>query len=108
MIGGAGLRVDEANHNAELGYWIAVPHWGHGYATEAARAMVGYGFEQLGLNRIFASHFGHNPASGRVLQKVGMRHEGCQRQHIRKWDQLVDLELYGMLRAEWKAGEYNG
>jgi len=66
------------------------------------------GFGHLRLNRIFATHFGHNPASGRVLQKLGMRYEGCQRAHYRKFDQFADSELYGILRSEWPAGEYNG
>lgn len=100
QIGGVGLRLDPAHLHAELGYWIGVPYWGNGYATEAAREMVRYGFEDLGLHRIYASHFAHNPASGRVLRKLGMRYEGCQRAHLRKWDQFVDSELYGILRQE--------
>ena len=105
QIGGVGLRVDDQHQNAELGYWLGVSFWGQGYATEAARELLRYGFEDLRLHRIFASHFGHNPASGRVLRKLGMRHEGCQRQHLRKWDQFVDSELYGMLRQEWENRE---
>jgi len=105
MIGGIGLRPFEPHQHAELGYWLGVPYWGKGFATEAAREMLRYGFETLRLHRIFATHFIHNPASGRILMKLGMRHEGCQRQHIRKWDQFVDLELYGLLRQEWKSGE---
>jgi RimJ/RimL family protein N-acetyltransferase len=101
LIGGVGLRFAFDHQHAELGYWIGVPYWGNGYATEAARAMLGYGFETLKLHRIFASYFKPNAASGRILVKLGMRHEGCQREHIRKWDQFVDLELYGMLRREW-------
>lgn len=108
LIGGIGLNIDERNQQAELGYWIGVPYWRQGYATEAAQAMLRYGFEELRLNRIFASHFQQNPASGRVLAKLGMRHEGCQRQHVRKWNQFVDLELYGILRQEWRSDEYNG
>jgi RimJ/RimL family protein N-acetyltransferase len=104
LCGGIGLRLDSANHHAELGYWIGVPYWGHGYATEAARAVVRQGFETLELNRIYAFHFRQNPRSGRVLQKIGMRHEGCQRGHVFKCGQFVDLELYGLLRSEWKAG----
>ena len=105
QIGGIGLTVDEQHQHAELGYWLGVPYWGKGYATEAAREMVRYGFEDLQLNRIFASHFDHNPASGRILTKIGMRHEGCQRQQYRKWDQFVNSELYGILRQEWEAHE---
>lgn len=105
QIGGIGLRVDQQHQHAELGYWLGLPYWAQGYATEAAREMLRYGFEDLGLHRIFASHFKHNAASGHVLTKVGMRHEGCQREHLRKWDQFVDSELYGILRWEWKAVE---
>jgi len=107
QIGGIGLTVDQQHLHAELGYWLGAPYWGKGSATEAAREMLRYGFEDLGLHRIYASHFKHNPASGRVLVKLGMRHEGCQREHLRKWDRFVDSELYGLLRQEWKPGEYN-
>jgi len=105
QIGGIGLTVDEQHQHAELGYWLGVAYWGQGYATEAAREMLRYGFEDLRLHRIFASHFKHNPASGRVLRKVGMRYEGCQREHVLKWDQFIDSELYGILRREWENHE---
>jgi RimJ/RimL family protein N-acetyltransferase len=105
QIGGIGLTVDRQHQHAELGYWLGTPYWGKGYATEAAREMLRYGFEDLGLHRIFASHFKHNPASGRILVKLGMRYEGCQREHLRKWDRFVDSELYGILRQEWHTGE---
>jgi ribosomal-protein-alanine N-acetyltransferase len=105
QIGGMGLRLDPPHQHGEIGYWLGVAYWGEGYATEAAREMMRYGFEELALHRIYASHFGHNPASGRILRKLGMRYEGCQRQHLRKWDRYVDSELYGILREEWKASE---
>jgi len=105
QIGGIGLTVDEQHRHAELGYWLGVAFWRQGYAYEAAREMLRYGFEELRLNRIFASHFKHNPASGYVLKKLGMRHEGCQREHYRKWEQFVDSELYGILRQEWRPNE---
>jgi [ribosomal protein S5]-alanine N-acetyltransferase len=105
QIGGIGLSIDQPHQHAELGYWLGVPYWGLGYATEAAQEMLRYGFENLRLHRIFASHFKHNPASGRILVKLGMRYEGCQREHLRKWDQFVDSELYGILRQEWQISE---
>ena len=103
QIGGIGLRTEQQHQHAELGYWLGAAYWGKGYATEAARAMVRYGFEDLRLHRIFASHFKHNPASGKILLKLGMKHEGCQREHLHKWNEFVDSELYGMLRREWEA-----
>lgn len=101
LIGGVGLRLNLLHKNAELGYWIGVPYWGKGYATEAAQEMVRHGFEDMGLHRIFASHFKGNFGSGRVLAKLGMRREGCQREHVQKWGQFIDSELYGILRSEW-------
>jgi [ribosomal protein S5]-alanine N-acetyltransferase len=86
---------------AEIGYWIGVPFWGRGYASEAAAAVVRYGFEERGLRRVFAMHFGRNPASGRVLQNAGMQYEGTLRQHLKKWDEYVDLVCYGILREEY-------
>lgn len=88
---------------AELGYWIGLPYWGRGYATEAAREIVRYGFEQCGLQRVFAGHYTRNPASGRVLQKIGMQHEGTQRRHVLKWGEYLDMALYGILREEWES-----
>ena len=79
QIGGVGLRVEDPHQHAELGYWLGVPYWRQGYATEAACEMLRYGFVELGLHRIFASHFRHNPASGRILVKLGMRYEGAIR-----------------------------
>ncbi len=101
LVGAVGLHPDLAHKRAELGYWIGVPYWGNGYATEAARAVVAYGFGELDLNRIYASHFEGNNASAGVLRKIGMRHEGCQRGHILKWGRFLDSQLYGMLRSEW-------
>ena len=73
LIGSAGLarRGDEV----ELGYWIARSHWGQGYATEAVRAVLRLAVA-LGHRRLIASHFADNPASGRVLAKVGFRRTG--------------------------------
>ncbi len=100
LCGGIGLHPDEQHRRAELGYWIGVPYWGKRYATEAAQALVRYGFEQLKLQRIFAMHFKDNLGSGEVLRKIGMTHEGCMRQHILKWGKFFDVELYGILREE--------
>jgi RimJ/RimL family protein N-acetyltransferase len=105
LCGAVGLRIADAHGHAELGYWIGVPFWGKGYATEAAAAAVAFGFETLHLNRIFAHHFAGNTGSQRVLEKIGMRHEGRFRQHIRKWDRFIDIENYGMLASEFRGGK---
>lgn len=101
LMGAIGLTGFGGEHDhAELGYWIGKPYWGQGYATEAARAIVDYGFDRLGLNRILARHLTRNPASGRVMQKIGMAYEGCMRQHVKKWGHYEDVAFYGMLRHE--------
>lgn len=101
LCGAIGLGIDAENNHAELGYWIGKPYWGQGYCTEAARAVVGYGFDAIGLHRIHATHFSHNPASGRVMQKIGMSYEGCRRQYTRKWGKFEDILQYGILRSDW-------
>ena len=71
FIGTVGLTPDPHKRSAELGYWIARSHWGIGIATEAARAVVDHGFQVLGFDFLTSGHFVDNPASGRVLGKLG-------------------------------------
>jgi ribosomal-protein-alanine N-acetyltransferase len=101
-IGAISLVRAPGHDRAEMGYWVGVPYWGCGYCTEAAWAIVGYGFEQMGLHRVCALHFAHNPASGRVMQKLGMTCEGILREHLKKGDRYIDLVTYGLLRSEWE------
>jgi RimJ/RimL family protein N-acetyltransferase len=96
-----GLRVDTSQSRGELGYWIGKSYWGAGYATEAAAAVIEHGFTTLGLNRIHAHHMRRNPASGRVLQKLGMLYEGSLRQHFQRDGRFEDMECYGILRSEY-------
>lgn len=105
LIGAIGLMGLSPEHlHAELGYWVGRPWWGQGYCTEAARALLRWAFETLGLHRVHAQHFRRNPASGRVMQKLGMRREGTLREHVRKWGVFEDLEVYGLLRGELQEG----
>ncbi|HKW17906.1 MAG TPA: GNAT family protein [Terriglobales bacterium] len=101
LIGGIGLHPQMENRRAELGYWVGVPFWGNGYATEAAREVIRYGFEDLKLNRIFAGHFEGNPASRSVLLKLGMQYEGCARQSAVKSGKSIDVHVYAILREEY-------
>ena len=102
LIGAIGLAIHPANESAELGYWIGRPFWNNRYASEAAQAVVDFGFQALALRRIYARHFRRNPASGRVMQKLGMHREGCLRQALKKGDRFEDLVLYAILRKEWE------
>ncbi|MGE3618166.1 MAG: GNAT family N-acetyltransferase [Gemmatimonadales bacterium] len=107
LVGVTGLRIEADRVVAELGYWIGVPWWGRGFASEAAGAMIGFGFRELGLDRIIAHHLVRNPASGRVMEKNGMVREGIRRDFpIRGRNE--DLFLYGLLRADWEAAQAQG
>lgn len=103
LIGAVSLAGMVSGHQAELGYWIGCDYWNQGYCTEAGEAVLRCGFTMLGLARIHSCHFGRNPASGRVLRKLGMQREGLRRQHVKKGEKLEDLEVYGILRSEWVA-----
>ena len=101
LVGAVALAITRAHQRAELGYWIAVPYWGRGYATEAAAAMVDYAFGTLGLRRVVAHCLTRNVGSARVMEKVGMQREGTLRAHVIKWDVPEDVAHYAILRDEW-------
>ena len=100
LIGAMGLEINSVNCNAELGYWLGRPFWNKGFCTEAAQKVIEYGFDSIGLHRIFAHHMVRNPASGRVLKKIGMTREGMLRNHARKWGVFEDVVVYGMLAKD--------
>jgi len=103
VIGSIGMELVTAHEQGRLSYWLGQAYWNQGYGTEVVSALVEYGFTTLRLHRIYAPHFHTNPASGRVLQKVGMTHEGRLREHYLRFGQRIDVELYGMLREEFSA-----
>lgn len=103
LVGAIGLMVDRTHQRAELGYWIGKAYWNRGYASEAARAVVDHGFEVLKLERVCAGHYAANPASGVVLRRVGMSHEGTQRRHVLRFGVWHDVEMFGLLRRDWVA-----
>lgn len=102
LYGAVGLTMHPAHDRAELGYWVGRPFWDRGYATEAARAVLAWGFGSLRLHRICARCFVRNAASGRVLTKLGLRREGTARQHFKRWDRYEDVDEYGILREEFE------
>jgi RimJ/RimL family protein N-acetyltransferase len=102
IIGAISLAMSLEHSHGELGYWIGAGMWGRGYATEAARSVISYGFATLGLHRIQAHHFVRNPASGRVMEKIGMRREGVHRDAYRRWGRFEDIASYAVLAPEWE------
>jgi ribosomal-protein-alanine N-acetyltransferase len=103
FLGAFALRIEAEHRLAEAGYWLRDDWWGKGVITEAFRACIAWGFNDLGLHRIFARHMDANPASGAVMRKAGLRHEGVLRQHYWKHGKPHDFHVYGILRDEFGA-----
>jgi RimJ/RimL family protein N-acetyltransferase len=103
LIGGCSIAVSNPEQREGwIGYIFNRDFWGQGYATETARALVAFGFEQLGLHRILATCDPENVASARVLEKAGMRREGHLREHLWQKGKWRDSYLYAILEREWQ------
>lgn len=100
LVGAMGLVIEPLHRRAELGYWIGVPFWGRGYATEAAERITRFALESLLLHRVEAVHFVRNPASGRVMRKIGMSHEGRLRGYMLKNGVFEDVDLYARVAGD--------
>lgn len=104
LIGSCGVRMDKADAvEANIGYELDPDYWNQGYATEAAHAIVDFGFQHFGVHRIWAECIADNIGSAHVLEKLGMKLEGRLRENNyfkgRWWDTLI----YGILAPEWQA-----
>jgi RimJ/RimL family protein N-acetyltransferase len=94
--------IGREHSQAELSFWLAVGVWGQGYMSEALKPLLRFGFEDLGLNRLYAYHMVKNPGSGKVLEKNGFVQEGILRQRVRKWGVFEDVKLWAILRKDWQ------
>ncbi len=102
VIGNCGIRKDsDSTRSANIGYELAPDSWGRGFATEAALAMVTFGFEELKLHRIWARCLPENIASWHVLEKIGMKREGCLREAEFIKGFWRDSYIYAILDHEW-------
>ena len=102
LIGNCGVRMDNVDAvEADIGYELDPKHWNHGYATEAAHAIVDFGFSKFGLHRVWSWCVADNLSSAHVLEKLGMKLEGRLREKEfykgRWWDTL----MYALLADEW-------
>ena len=116
LIGNVGVRlrrlvdygVPEVSYEADIGYELDPKHWGRGYATEAAAAMVAFAFEELKVHRIWAYCLAENEASWRLLERVSFKREGDLRENEWMRGRYWDTYLYGLLAEEWAAGQIGG
>ena len=90
------LKVD----GAAMGYCMSRAHWRKGIMAEALRGVIAFLFDEVGFNRIEADHDPNNPASGRVMEKAGMRHEGVMRQAGRSNQGIIDVSRWAILRSD--------
>ncbi|MEE6261264.1 GNAT family N-acetyltransferase [Plantactinospora sonchi] len=107
MVGFARLGLGGVR-GAELGYAIRADHWGRGYATDATRTLIGFGFTTLGLHRITAAIGPDNAASIAVAERLGMRYEGRLRDHVHTNGAWRDSLLYSVLAPEWSTDDSAG
>ncbi len=103
FLGWCGLtRYNPDYRSASLGYCLTDAAWGHGYATEAAGALLQWAFESLDLNRVQAEADTRNAASARVLEKLGFVREGTLREDCVVDGDVSDSWVYGLLEREWR------
>ena len=101
IIGNINLTCKKAQRRAEFGYWICQEEWGKGYATEALKAVLEFGFA-IGLHKIIGRHYKDNPASGCVMKKCGLFEEGLQKEQAYKNGVYHDIVLMGIINKKEK------
>lgn len=105
-MGIIGLGMEyPGNESMQLSFWLGKDYWGNGYATEAATAMLPFGFDNLNLHRIYARHFASNPAAGRVLEKIYLSYEGNLREAVKKNGIFEDVACYGILKSDYNKSD---
>jgi [ribosomal protein S5]-alanine N-acetyltransferase len=100
LVGAIEVRRVGSFNRGELGYWIGVDYWNRGFCTEAAKAVVEYGFKVLDFHKISALHVDGNHSSGRVMEKIGMTREGILRDEVIKDGKFITVILYGILNPD--------
>ncbi len=99
LLGAIGLIIATNHKKANIGYWIGKPYWSSGYCTEAAQVVIDYAFDELSIHRIYARHMAGNPASGRVMEKIGMKKEGELVDDMFRDGNFHTMIIYGMINS---------
>ena len=95
------VKIDHANKNAEVGYWLGKKYWRRGIAKEALKLILEFGFKKLGLIRVYAKVLHPNTASAKLLESVGFKYEGTLRKSVFRWNKWYDVVVYGLLKEEY-------
>jgi RimJ/RimL family protein N-acetyltransferase len=102
LIGEIGIHIDKTNNKAEVGFWLAEPFWGKGITTEALTKILEFGFTELKLNKILATHYLDNFGSEKVLQKCGMIKEAELIDHYYHNGKYSSVAQYRLTLKEWE------
>jgi ribosomal-protein-alanine N-acetyltransferase len=105
LIGGCGIHVSKPMQG-EIGYCFNPLYWRQGYASESAAALIRFGFEELGLHRIYATCRPDNMGSARVMENIGMKYEGHLREHMQHKGKWHDSFQYSILEHEYSGGRH--
>ncbi|WP_309487186.1 GNAT family N-acetyltransferase [Bacillus sp. ISL-4] len=97
LFGAIALSNNKRFNHGEIAYWTDEPYWGNGYVTEAAQSILQFTFEEKKLHKVFARYFPSKLASGKVMEKIGMKKEGILNEHVIKDSKYVDLVYYGII-----------
>lgn len=100
LLGAIALSNNQKSKNGAIAYWIGEKYWGKGYGTEAVKALIDFAFEEKKLHKVFARYFKSNPASGKIMEKIGMKQEGLLKDHVLKDGKYEDLFYYGIINPQ--------
>ncbi|NMM45271.1 GNAT family N-acetyltransferase [Rhodospirillaceae bacterium KN72] len=101
FVGIAALTIDDDPAEAEIGYWIGLPFWGRGFATQASQALIRHGFTAMGLDRIVSTVVRENAASSHVLEKVGLNRTGEDETFFPARDKHYPVYRFELTREKW-------
>ena len=103
LIGSINIRLNKRHNWGSLGYWVGYQYWGQGYGTEVLKKVIQFGFEEKRLNRVWAEYKTMNVASGRMMEKAGMKHEGIMRNHHKQSpNNYLDMSIKSILKSEYR------
>ena len=100
LFGAISLSNNKNYNNGEIGYWLGEEFWGKGYATEAAKGILEFAFNIKNYHKVYGRFFSRNPASGKVMTKIGMTYEGTLKDQVKKEKAYLDIVCYGIINSK--------
>lgn len=101
LIGCISLDLSQVHRRATIGYWLGSAYRNQGIMTECLMRIMTYVFDERSYNKVYGEHYAHNPASGKVMEKAGLKYEGTLKGHYKKGDAYIDLVCYGLTKDDY-------